>query len=86
VSAIDDIVAALQSVSSGLEDAGSATSAAVQETDQAISQASALGTTQVVSGLTSVKDTIDRLMIQIRGAVDVTKEAIALAQAVASGT
>lgn len=86
MSAIDDIVAALQSVSSELEDAGSATSAAEQETDQAISQASQLGTTHVVSGLTSVKDTIDRLMLQIRGAGEVTKEAIALAQAVASGT
>jgi hypothetical protein len=86
MSAIEDIVTALQSVSRELEQAGNATTAAGQETDEAISQASALGTTQVVAELTGVKDTIEKLMTQILGATELTNEAITLAFAVASGT
>ncbi len=86
MSAIEDIVTALQSVSSKLEEAGNATAAAGQEADEAISQASALGTPQIVAELTGVKDTIEKLMTQILGGTEVTKEAIALALAVANGT
>jgi hypothetical protein len=86
MSAIEDIVAALQSVSSGLEEAGNATTGAGQEADEAISQASALGTTQIVAELTSVNDTIEKLLTQILGATELTKEATALALAVANGT
>jgi hypothetical protein len=86
VSAIEDIVAALQSVTSELEGAGNASAAAGQETDQAISQAAALGTTQVVAQLSGVRDTIEKLMTQILGATEVTREAIALAAAIADGT
>lgn len=85
MSAIEDIVTALQSVSSELENAGSAATNAGQEADKAISQASALGTTQIVAELTGVKDTIEKLMMQILGATEVTREVIALALAVADG-
>jgi hypothetical protein len=86
MTAIEDIVTALQTVSSELGNAGSAATTAGQEADQAISQASALGTTQIVAELTGVKDTIEKLVMQILGATEVTGEAIALALAVADST
>jgi ABC-type transporter Mla subunit MlaD len=86
MSAIEEVIAALQSVIDELHDAGSATGTARSETDDATAQAVALGATNVVAGLASVKDAIDKLTQQIGAAVDTTNEAIGRAKAVAAGT
>lgn len=86
MSAIDQVIAALQSVIDELNDAGNATGTARTEADEALATAVALGATPVVAGLTAVKDAIDKLSQQVAATVDVANDAIGHAQAVANGT
>jgi hypothetical protein len=62
------------------------TGTARSEADDAVAQAVALGATNVVAGLTAVKDAIDRLTQQIGATVSVANDAIGHAKAVADGT
>jgi hypothetical protein len=86
MSAIDEIIASLQSVTGELNDAGGATGTAIREADEAISQADALGAAQVVTGLSSVKELTEKVLQQIQAASEVTGEAINLAKSIAEGT
>jgi hypothetical protein len=86
MSAIDEVIAALQSVIDELNDAGNATGTARTEADEAVAQAVALGATGAVAGLTAVKDSIEKLSQQVAATVDVANDAIGHAKAVADGT
>jgi len=86
MSAIDEVVAALQAVVDELNDASNAAGAARHEADDAVAQAVALGANNVVVGLTAVKDSIDKLAQQVGATVVVANDAIGHAKAVADGT
>jgi hypothetical protein len=86
MSAIDEVITALQSVIDELNDASNATGTARAEADDAVAQAVALGATHVVAGLTAVKDSIDKLTQQVAATVDLANDAISHAKAVADGT
>jgi hypothetical protein len=86
MSAIDEVIAALQSVIDELDDAANAAGNARSETDDAVAQAVALGATNAVAGLTAVKDSIDKLTQQIGATAEVANDAIGHARAVADGT
>lgn len=86
MSAIDEVIGALQSVIDELNDAGSAANMARTEADEAVAQAVALGATGAVTGLTTVKDSIEKLSQQVAATVDLANDAIGHAKAVADGT
>ncbi|MFC7548008.1 hypothetical protein [Plantactinospora sp. GCM10030261] len=86
MSAIDEVIAALQSVIDELNDANNAVGTARTEADEAVTQAVALGATHAIAGLSAVKDSIDRLSQQVAATVDVANDAISNAKAVADGT
>lgn len=86
MSAIDELVQALQAVHDELSNAANAASAASGEADSAMSAAQALGTTNAINGLASVKEQIESLTQQINGASDTADRAISEAKAVADGT
>ena len=86
MSAIDEVIAALQAVVDELDDATNAANGAATKTDEAVTQAVALGTTGAVAGLTMVKDSIDKLTQQVQATIDITNDTINQARAVADGT
>ncbi len=86
MSAIEEVVSALQSVVEELNNAQGATGTAKSESDDAISQAAALGASNVIAGLEAVQRTIEQLTTEIRAAIDTADEAINQAKAVADGT
>jgi len=86
MSAIDEVIAALQGVIDELNDASSAANAASAKTDEAVNQAVALGTTGTVAGLSGVKESIEKLAQQVHGTIDAAHDIINQAQAVADGT
>jgi hypothetical protein len=86
MSAIDEVIAALQSVIDELDDATNATGTARTETDEAVAQAVALGAPNVVAGLHAVKEAIDKLGQHVAATIDVANDAIGHAKAVADGT
>jgi len=86
MSAIDEVITALQAVIDGLNDTSGATSGAASKADEAVAQAVALGFAASVAGATAVKDSIDKLAQQVHATIDVANETIDLARAVADGT
>jgi nicotinate-nucleotide pyrophosphorylase len=86
MTAIDEIIASLESVTSELNNAGGSTTTAINEADEAIAAANALGAAQVVAGLSSVKEVIEKVMQQVRAASEAAGEAVNLAKAIAEGT
>lgn len=86
MSAIEEVITALQDVVDKLDDAKSASGSADGEVDDAIGQATALGVTAAVAGLNTVKSNIDKLGQQISATIDTANETINHAKAVANGT
>lgn len=86
MSAIDEVIAALQTVIDELGDAGNAAGTALAEVDDAVAQAAALGATAAVEGLGAVKDRIESLSQQVSATIEAANEAIGQARAVADGT
>jgi len=86
MSAIDEVIAALQAVIDELNDTTNAASGAATKTDEAVTQAVALGATGAVAGLTAVKDSIDKLTQQVHATIDIANDTISQARAVADGT
>jgi Flp pilus assembly pilin Flp len=86
MSAIDEVVATLQTVIDELNDANTAAGTARSEADDAVAQAVALGATHVVAGLSAVKDSINKLTQQIGATVDIAHDAVGHAKALADGT
>jgi hypothetical protein len=86
MSAIDDVITALQSVIDELNDATNAASTAKTDADEAVAQAVALGATATIAGLNAVKDSIDKLTQHVAASIDVANDAIGHAKAVADGT
>lgn len=86
MSAIDEVIAALQAVIDELNDTTNAANGAASKTDEAIAQAVALGATGAVAGLTMVKDSIDKLTQQVHATIDIANDTINQARAVADGT
>jgi hypothetical protein len=86
MSAIDEVIAALQAVIDELNDTTNAAGAASAKADEAVTQAVALGTTATVAGLTAVKDSIDKLTQQVYATIDIANDTINQARAVADGT
>jgi hypothetical protein len=86
MSAIDEVIAALQAVIDELNDTSNAASGANSKADEAVTQAVALGATGAVAGLTAVKDNIDKLSQQVHATIDIANDTIDQARAVADGT
>jgi hypothetical protein len=86
MSAIDEVIAALQAVIDELDDTTNAANGAATKTDEAVTQAVALGATGAVAGLTMVKDSIDKLTQQVHATIDIANDTINQARAVADGT
>lgn len=86
MSAIDEVIAALQAVIDELDDTTNAANGAATKTDEAVTQAVALGATGAVAGLTMVKDSIDKLTQQVHATIDIANDTISQARAVADGT
>ncbi|MEU4562964.1 hypothetical protein AB0F72_31675, partial [Actinoplanes sp. NPDC023936] len=59
---------------------------AATTTDEAVDQAVALGATATVAGLTTVKESIEKLSQQVHGTIDIANDTISQARAVAEGT
>ncbi len=86
MSAIDDVITALQAVIDELNDATNTANTAKTEADEAANQAVALGATASIAGLEAVKDAINKLTQQIHATTDIANDAIGHAKAVADGT
>jgi hypothetical protein len=86
MSAIDELVQALQAVHDELNNAANAAGAASSEADSAMSHAQAFGSQNAITGVAAVKELIQNFTQQIHGASDTTNEAINQAKAVADGT
>lgn len=86
MSAIDEVIASLQGVIDELNDTSNAANAAAAKTDEAVNQAVALGATATVAGLTTVKESIEKLSQQVYGTIDIANDTISQARAVAEGT
>ena len=86
MSAIDEVITALQAVIDELNDTSNAASGANAKADEAVAQAVALGAAGTVAGLTAVKDSIDKLSQQVHATIDVANDTINQARAVADGT
>ena len=86
MSAIDEVIAALQAVIDELNDTTNAANGAATKTDEAVTQAVALGATGAVAGLSMVKDSIDKLTQQVHATIDIANDTINQARAVADGT
>jgi hypothetical protein len=86
MSAIDEVIAALQAVIDELNDTTNAANGAATKTDEAVTQAVALGATGAVAGLTAVKDSIDKLAQQVHATIDIANDTMGQARAVADGT
>jgi uncharacterized protein YoxC len=83
MSAIDEVVTALQSVIDGLDDVHSAATSASHEAEEGLAQAAALGVAASVAALGAVKDSIDRLTQQISATTDTANEVIGQAKVLA---
>ncbi|MET8153299.1 hypothetical protein ACIBSW_19315 [Actinoplanes sp. NPDC049668] len=86
MSAIDEVITALQAVADELNDATNAASHAATKADDALTQAVALGATATVAGLSAVKESIDKLHQQVQGTIDIANDTATQARAVADGT
>lgn len=86
MSAIEEVITALQDVVDKLDDAKSASGSAGGEVDDAIGQATAVGIAPTIAALNTVKDSIDKLGQQISATIDTANETINHAKAVANGT
>jgi uncharacterized protein YoxC len=86
MSAIDEVIAALQGVIDELNDTSNAANAAASKTDEAVNQAVALGATATVAGLTTVKESIEKLSQQVHGTIDIANDTISQVRAVAENT
>jgi hypothetical protein len=85
MSAIDEVITALQAVIDELNDTTNAAGAASTKAEEAVSQAVALGTSGAVTGLTAVKESIDKLTQQVYATIDIANDTIGQARAVADG-
>jgi uncharacterized phage infection (PIP) family protein YhgE len=86
MSAIDEVIGALQGVVDELNDAVGAATSAAAKTDEAVNQAVALGATATVAGLSTVKDSIEKLTQQVQGTIDIANDSISQTRAVAENT
>jgi hypothetical protein len=86
MSAINEVITALQSVVDKLDDASGATNTASTEANEAVGQAVALGAAGAVAGLTIVKDSVEGLAQQIAATLDHANQALTTARGVADGT
>ena len=86
MSAIEDVISALQVVVDQLSDAAAAGGTAAAETDEAMRHAVALGATHAVAELTALKDGVTKVGEQVAGAVDAANELLARAQAIAGNS
>lgn len=86
MSALSDVINALQSVVDKLDEASGATNAASTEAGEAVAQAVALGAAGAVAGATVVKDSIESLAQQIAATLDNANQTLTTARGVADGT
>lgn len=86
MSAINDVITALQSVVDKLDDASGAVNTAGTEAGEAVAQAVALGVAGAVAGATVVKDSIESLAQQIAATLDSANQTLTTARGVADGT
>jgi hypothetical protein len=86
MSAIEDVISALQIVADQVDEASTANSSAASETDEAMAHAVALGSAANVAQLSALKDGVTKLSEQLASAADLAGELLGRAQAFASGS
>jgi hypothetical protein len=82
MSAIDEIISAIDNVIGQVTEATTATSAIVTETEQALEQVQAVGVTSAVEGFTELKEELEAIVTQFGNLHAAFEEAQATAKAV----
>jgi uncharacterized protein YukE len=86
MSAIEEIIQALEEINEKIEGAVTGVAGAESRTDGALDQAVALGATATAEGLAQVKDEIHQLLAQLMAAGEGAKQVTVTARAVATFT
>ncbi|MDQ1293507.1 MAG: hypothetical protein QG608_1388 [Actinomycetota bacterium] len=82
MSAIEEVIAAIESVADVLRQSQDATAQAMTKADDGLNSATELGVQVAMDGFTSLKDSLDKLAGQIGAVQEVTDEAMGAAQSV----
>jgi len=82
MSAIEEVISAIESAVDVLRQSQDATAQAASKAEDGLSSATELGVQVAMDGFTSVKDALDKLTGQIGSAQDVAEEAMTAARSV----
>jgi hypothetical protein len=85
MSAADQAIGTLSAVLDELNDATTAAQAAKTQIDEGLTHAAAAGGAALVAAFQDLRETVDRLCVQIATTVDDADEALTKAKAVSSG-
>lgn len=83
MTAIEDVISALESVIDKLGEALSGAQAAESEADEAVNQATGLGTTSAIESATAAKDAVETVLPLIQAAHQGTEEAMSTVRSIA---
>jgi hypothetical protein len=83
MSAIDDVITALDGVIDKLGEALSGAQAAETEAEELVGQATNMGTTSAIESATAVKDAVETVLPVIQAAQQGTEEAMSTVRAIA---
>lgn len=86
MSAIDDIISGIEAVKERVTEASTAAMAVLQQTDEALSTAQALGANAAVQGLTMVREQVEALVNEITALVSSAEDVQNTAKSVADST
>lgn len=86
MSAIEDVIGALDNVIEKLEEATAGTQAAESEADTGLDHANAAGAPSLIEGFTAVKDELETLRGLIEAARNGADEVMATAKSIADST
>jgi hypothetical protein len=83
MSAIDDVITALDGVIDKLGEALSGAQAAETEAEELVGQATNMGTTSAIESATAVKDAVETILPALQAAQQTTDEAMTTVRAIA---
>lgn len=86
MSLLDDVIVAIEGVKERVSEASTAASGVLQQTEQALATAEALGANAAVQGLTMVRQQVEELVNEITGLVASTEAVQDTAKSVADST
>ncbi len=86
MSAIDDITGAIAQISQSISEAATATAAAIEQANEGVTAAEAVGVESGIAAMTAMKETLESLSNQVAGLSQAVEEAESQAGAMADGT